>query len=262
MATKTTKKPVKNRKATIAKTNKVVASKKGFSFSPKQKLLLIVGSVIALAGVAYAAFAAYDDYTASAYTCVQRLRSKGSSSVCVKYLIDMANTRVKPGLSPGTYFGSKTESHIKAFQGRGGDGIVGPNTWRGLCNSAYTTKKAGSSYALAGCTNLLRKPHPATIRTEAGCNKYGKAFGYRWAGGKTGCTKGRGATRAVPTAGSIKDQATCQKWQYDWIPAKNGHGTYCIAKRPAPSSLTSKGICHLYNYQWDTNLTTGKDYCH
>lgn len=96
-------------------------------------------------------------------TCIQRIYAYGDTGTCVRYIQTMVNTAVRTQprsmnhacgrtlLAVDGDWGPATEHHVRQFQSCWGglkvDGVVGPNTWEGLCEIDRLTA--------AGCNNRM-----------------------------------------------------------------------------------------------------------
>lgn len=129
----------------------VIASKKQFSFSPKQWTLVGIGAFILLTATTYLLVQSEQQTTTNAASCTSKIYKQGSKSTCVKYMQQILNASGVAGkVSADGVFGSGTKSAVVKFQKAkkiGADGIVGSGTWKKLCSvSGASSAKAG-----AGC---------------------------------------------------------------------------------------------------------------
>lgn len=130
-------------------------------------LAIGVGSVVATTATAA---------PASAATCRSYTYSSGGVSTCISYIQQMLNWQIKALGLPAAQlkvdgaFGPATKAAVVAYQRNThltADGIVGPNTWRVLCNDL---RVGGAGFNRSAW--LKQTGYPVAAHNAAGCSPW------------------------------------------------------------------------------------------
>lgn len=128
-------------------------------------LLLPILAVLVVAGIGgyimQRSSSAATGTTAQSKACYDRVFKQGSSSICVKYALQV----IKPaGLSPGVAYGPKTAGAVEKF---GGSTTLDKKTWGKICTKASPAMKTK-----IGCPGYrTTKADDAATAKRTACNK-------------------------------------------------------------------------------------------